>query len=166
MAYSTETQVRAWLSTLSTDNPPTTAVIDDRIDLGDKEIKQILGNTVNFTAIDADIAGGGSVPDWLNLLSQYKGGELTLVYYYGATRDVDTPNDIVYLQDKFNDMVMDIKDGKIGVGDYGTGAAKFENNYKNNVRPALGTDKYGEFQTEADLESSRELSDYNGINRD
>jgi hypothetical protein len=161
MAYSTAAEIREWLGNFAETTRLPDATITQRIAQGDEILIVDLGNLIDFTAVDA----AASTPPFINLLSEYKGAELTLVYLNGVNRGLEEAGDIKYFRDLYNGMVEKIRAGEIDTGDYTTGTNTFSNDYKTNVRPALGTDKYGQFETETDLENSRPLNDYSGISR-
>jgi hypothetical protein len=155
MAYSTATEIREWLVNFAETQRLTDTVIDQRIAQADEIIKVDLSNSLDFDVIDA----AATVPSFVNLLSEYKSCELVLFYLNGVNRGDSLPGDIEYFMKMYNSLVNDIKDGKTDTGDYGTSVSVYEYNYKNDVRPPLGTDKYGEFETENDMESYRPLDD-------
>lgn len=133
--------------------------IEDRIDQGDKYIKSKLANLVDFTIIDAL----ATVPDWLNCLSQYMAMDLCLSRVYGAKRDAADVSDIVYWQDKFNELLKECQDGDI---DFGTAvvSSTFTWDARRQVKPAFGPgyepdedmDDYGEYKNLEDLQDDRE----------
>lgn len=135
--------------------------IEDRIDQGDKYIKSKLANLVDFTIIDALV----TVPNWLNCLSQYMAMDLCLSRVYGAKRDAAEVSDIVYWQDKFDELLKECLAGEIDFGTAATGTSTFEWDARRHVRPMLGTgttpdaykeDNYGEYVELEDLQDDRE----------
>ena len=135
--------------------------IEDRIDQGDKFIKSKLAKMVDFDTIDALAA----VPNWLNCLSQYMAMDLCLSRVYGAKRDADEVSDIVYWQDKFNELLQECLDGEVDFGTAATGADTFTWDARRHVKPAFGPgtppdayneDNYGEYEDLEDLQADRE----------
>ena len=56
----------------------------------------------------------------VNMLAIYKSVELTLVKYYGATRQVDTVSDIEYWRKKYDSLMEKILEGEIKIVAAGT----------------------------------------------
>lgn len=156
MAYSTVDQLRNNEKELLRDPPITDAIVTQRIEMSDNIVKIDLGNVINFTGMP-EIVDVPATPNYINLCSQYKTVEMCLVYFYSAKRDIDEVSDIQYWQKLYNDLVQQIKDGLIELGDFGTGVQTFSNRAKPEVEPALGTDKYGEFEDLEDLQSERPI---------
>ena len=157
MAYSTVDQLKANLKNVNTNvsAPDIAAVGAHRITQADKYIEMDLNNIVDFSSMP----GYATCPAWLNLLSQYKAAELTLVYYYGAKRDVTEVSDITNYQNEYKKIRKDLFKGKISLGNYGTGVVDFQNRAKPDVEPALGVAQYGEFETLEDLQTARPTDD-------
>jgi len=158
MAYSTVTQIRNNDSKLNDTDRISDAVITDRISIADKHVETDLSNIINFSAIVV-------TPDFINLLSQYKATEMSLVYLYGAIRKASEKDDIVYWSEAYNNMLDDIKSGRIELVDgsdpavsIALGPQTFTNEAKNNIEPALGTGKFMGWQTKDDLENERPIN--------
>ena len=134
--------------------------IEDRIDQGDKFIKSKLSNLVDFTVIGAM----ATVPDWLNCLSQYIAMDLCLSRVYGAKRDAAQVSDIVYWQDKFNELLMECQNGEIDFGTAASGNSTFTWDSRRHVKPMFGpaynpeeqSSDNGEYKNLEDLQDDRE----------
>lgn len=140
--------------------------IEDRIDQGDKFIRTKLSHMVDFDVIDAM----ATVPDWLNCLSQYMAMDLCLSFIYGAKRDANQVSDIVYWQDKFNELLTECQNGDIDFGTGSTGTDTFTWDARRHVKPMLGPAKtptesgndYGEYIDLDDLQDDREYDTTGG----
>lgn len=156
MAYSTVAQIKANETELNSSNYD--AVITDRIAQADKIIETEFANVIDFTSMPA-IGDTPATPDYVNLLSQYKATELSLVYYHSAKRDVTEVNDIKYYIDMYNNLKKQILDGTIDLGDYGLGLTTYDSDYmaKPDVAPVFGEAEYGDYISDTDLADEREL---------
>lgn len=156
MAYSTVEQLRDNEKELLRNPPITDDIINQRISMADNIVKIDLSNVVNFDSMP-EITDTPVTPTYINLCSQYKTVEMCLVYFYSAKRDITEVSDIQYWQKMYNDLVMQIKDGLIDLGDFGTGVVAFVNRAKPDVEPALGQNQYGEFASLEDLQEDRPI---------
>jgi hypothetical protein len=111
MAYSTDAQFRGNVPRIDTDEYSVIAV-EGRIVEADKEINQDVSTCIDTSLIPA-IDDASATPDYINLLSQYKTAELSLVAIYGYKREVTEVSDIQYWQKKYDDKLAEIKSGSI-----------------------------------------------------
>ena len=154
MAYSTETELRNNLSVATADRIAS-IVVTTRIAQADLRIKADLSKIIDFDEI-------GTTPTFINLLSQYKTAELCLVYAYGTKRKADEQTDIDYWKKEYNNLIDMINNDEVELVDgdgtsISTGHQTFTNTAKNNIEPALGIDKYGDFIDKDDLEDERPI---------
>jgi len=154
--YSTVTQLR--------NNVPriTAGVLDDalitsRISEADKKVETDLGNIVDFSAMPL-ITDIPATPDYINLASQYKTAELSLVAVFSSKRMAVEVTDWEYWQTKYNDLIADILAGNVALGAFASGTSVFnsDNFPRDGIEPALGQAKYGEWANEDDIEDIRE----------
>jgi hypothetical protein len=130
------------------------ASVEDRIDEADKFIESKLSKIIDFDEVT--YADGTTTPEYINLLSQYKTAELSLVAVYGLKRDVDGQVDIEYWKKAFMELLMEIMNGEIDITDEAIGSIAFTNNVREDVPPALGMGEQGGFIDEDDLGTQRE----------
>ena len=124
------------------------------IDQADNIIESDLSKVIDFdevTALD-DL----TTPNYINLLSQYKTAERCLVSKFGAKRLVEEQSDRQYWETEYNDLIEDIIDGTVDIADEALGTSSFQNNVRNDVKPALGQGEQGGFIDEDDLEDQNE----------
>jgi hypothetical protein len=153
--YSTVAELRANLPTILS------TVYDDtkvgtRITQADINVIVDLSGVVDFDAVDAL----ATVPNVINLLSQYKTAEKVIYANYGLKITTSEIPDIEYWRAQYNTLIDKVIAGEINILDVDgnsvmAGISSFSNYAKNNIRPALGNDKYGEFISKGDLESER-----------
>ena len=158
MAYSSVAQLRANQVSLDSDTIDDTAV-DTRIVEADKKIRSDLKKVIDFSLITVDYTDS-NFPEFLNILSQYKTAELSIVYAYGAKRSIEEETDRQYWAREYNDLkgeilndetVLELTDGTSLAG----GTQTYTRGATENIEPALGTGKWGAFQTDEELEQER-----------
>ena len=154
MAYSTEAELRNNVSIATVGNI-SSANVTQRIAVADKVIETDLNNVIDFDEIVV-------TPDFVNLLSQWKTAELCLVYMYGKKRKVEENSDIDYWQGLYDKLINDILMGVVTLEDGSTpavsiskGQQAFANTAKDNIEPALGEGKWGDFVTKDELAEDR-----------
>lgn len=96
-----------------------------------------------------------AVPDFINLLSQYKTAEMALVYLYSRKRQGKEDDDIQYWHDMYMSLLDKVLNGEISLGDYSLGIGKFANTARNGVKPALGVGKWGGHYYKEDMQIDR-----------
>lgn len=170
MAYSTVAQLRNNV-TKADSSEITDPNVDDRIAEADKEVEQDLANWIDFTLVPA-IGDSPATPDFINKLSQYKTAELVLIKLFGAKRAADEVSDIQYWEKKYSNpdpasgetiglleritaggIPLELSDGT----DISKTSNKFTQDSRDNIKPALGLDELGEFESEEDLEDERPI---------
>jgi hypothetical protein len=162
MAYSTVAQLRSNIPQITTDEL-TDNEVKSRTTEGDKDIRTDLSSLIDFDLVPDTDPPDSTNPEFLNKLSQFKTCEYSLVALHGANRKVQEVSDVQYWQKKYEDYLAVVLSGKIPIelGD-GTSIIKSGQRYtqdsKADVKPALGTDKNGEFLTETELEDLRPLN--------
>ena len=154
MAYSTEAEFRANVS-IGTVANITKVNVDLRIIQADFKIAVDLSSLIDFNAIVV-------TPSYINILSQYKTAELCLVYMYGKKRKVEDNSDIEYWRGEYDMLIKSIVDGQVELVDgsdpvvsISSGQSTFSNTAKSGIKPALGSGKYGDFVSKADLVTNR-----------
>jgi hypothetical protein len=156
--YSTAAQAKSNNSHLSP--KLSDANIEDRIDQADKHIKSKLSHLVDFDVIDAM----ATVPNWLNMLSQYLSMVFCIARLYGAKRDISEVSDLKWWQDMYEELLEECMKGEIDFGTAATGTDSFTWDARRNVKPAFGpaynpdenNDDYGEYKDLEDLQDDRE----------
>lgn len=155
MAYSTVAQLRANIKGATETNIDDT-IVTDRIANADNEIESLLSSVIDFTLIV-------TTPDFINLLSQWKTCELSLVYLHGAKREALTVSDVDYWMKKFDALIAKILNGEIpledGTGISISGGATTYTNPKDGIIPGLGMGEYGEHESNDDLKDDEERSE-------
>ena len=132
---------------------------EDRIDQADKHIKSKLSKLVDFTVIDAL----ATVPDWLNMLSQYLSCVFACASVYGAKREAAEVTDLKFWQNMFDELLAECQSGEIDFGSAAT-TGIFTWDSRRNVKPAFGPaltptrdmNDYGEYKDLEDLQDDRE----------
>ena len=154
MAYSTEAELRANISLATTDNI-SQAVVLDRLDEADTEIKTDLSLIVDFDSIVA-------TPTFINKLAQFKTCELCLIYMFGSKRKADDITDVDYWVNKYNKLLAQVVNGEIALEDgsdpavgISKGQQSFTNSARDDIEPALGSGKWGDFKNLTELERDR-----------
>lgn len=157
MAYSTEVEFRANVS-IGTVANISVASVASRIAQADLKIQTDLGQIIDFSAIVI-------TPTFINILAQYKTAELCLVYMYGKKRKVEENSDIDYWMNCYNMLLEAVIAGEVPLEDGSTpaigiagGQQTFSNTAKDNIEPALGDAKWGDFETKADKALNRPTS--------
>lgn len=157
--YSTKEQLDANLVKITL--KLTDAQKENRIDQADKHIKSKLSKLVDFTVIDAM----ATVPDWLNMLSQYLSCVFAIAAVYGAKRDAAEVTDLKFWLDMFNELLMEALSGEVDFGTASTGTSTFNWDARRQVKPMFGPgtppkaydeNNYGEYIDLEDLQDDRE----------
>lgn len=157
--YSTKEQLDANLEKITL--KLSDAAKEDRIDQADKHIKSKLSKLVDFTIIDAL----ATVPDWLNMLSQYLSCVFAIARVYGAKREAKNVSDLSFWWDMFTELLKECMMGEVDFGDAATGTTDFTWDARRHVKPMFGTgtppddydeDNYGEYIDLEDLQDDRE----------
>jgi hypothetical protein len=147
--YSTTAQLRNNCQNL------TTAVISDvqvltRIAMADNTIETDLSKVADFTLMPVTII------DTINLLSQYKTAELSLVYAYSAKRLKDSESDINYWKKLYDDLIAKILAGEISLGVIAKTIFAYSNESRDGVTPALGLGERGEYANDETVKAFRD----------
>lgn len=151
--YSTITQLRNNIR-LITASVMSDTEVTTRIEMADDILETDLSKLVDFSLLPSP------VPDYINLLSQYKTCELSLAYAYSAKRLKDSFSDIEYWRDMYKILLDKILAGEIDLGVAGLGTLEFDNTHRVDIRPALGHGEYGEFANDDSIKSFR--NEYGG----
>lgn len=151
MAYSTIKEVRSNENILETASSPdlTNDVIWNRIIRADRIVRIDLSNVAVFTFDDED------TPETINMLSNYKATELCLVWLYTRKRQGLDQDDIEYWHNMYEALLEKALSGEADLGVAASGTGLFENSAREDVEPALGTAKWGEFQPLSELQDER-----------
>lgn len=154
MAYSTTTELQNNVKIIEntfTGAGEAVAFSTERIALADKIVKVDLSKYVDFSSVPDD-----ETTNVINLLSQYKAAEMSLLRIVGLKRRDKENDDISTWQYLYNSLLDKIKSGELNVelAD-GTNVTSsnmtFTNVAKPNIRPAQGYDKYGEWLNNDDM---------------
>lgn len=151
MAYSTIKELRSNEEVLKEASSPdlTDDVILNRIDRADKKVRVDLSNVAVFTFDDDD------TPETINMLSNFKATELVLIWLYTRKRVGVDQDDIDYWRNEYEELKDQAMSGEASLGIAASGTATFTNAARKDVEPALGTDKWGDFQTLEELQEER-----------
>jgi hypothetical protein len=168
MAYSTQTQLENNVEVLERTYPTAgdrTAIADERIALADSIVKTDCGRYIDFDLVPA-VGASPATPEFINLLSQYKSAEMTLVRLSSAIRKNKEMHDITYWQDLYNALKEKIADGLIDLElsdgtTIGRGGQTVSKRGKANtdITPYFGHRKYGRWANNTDLEEIRQTDD-------
>lgn len=155
MAYSTIEQFRNNVLKLEQSGDYANLKVTDKIVQADSIIGQDLAGIVDFSVVP-NIDDSPATPDFINLLSQFKVAEMSLVAKFGGKRDVDEVSDIQYWQKLYTELLEKIIDGLIalelsdGTG-VGKGKQRFVREARKGAEPILGLGEYHEFLTSAEI---------------
>ena len=132
------------------------------ITTADQNVRVDIGNVVN-TALIPVYGANPNTPEFVNLLSQYKSAEISLVRMSGAHRQVTEIGDIDYWKGMYTTLLATVLAGKIPFtlsngNSIGTGVMTFSNDALPDVEPYFGNDKYGGWADKDDLIDIRETT--------
>lgn len=166
MAYSTQTQLESNVKILEktiTDSGERTTLANERIALADTMVEVDCGRFIDFSLVPA-VGDDPATPGFINLLSQYKSAEMTLVRLSSSIRKNKEMHDITYWQELYNELKEKIANGEIDLElsdgtSISAGGNLFTNRAKPDIDPYMGQNKYGTWASNADLKEIREDDD-------
>lgn len=128
------------------------ALVTDRIAAADKCVRSNLSGVIDFSLV-TDTPAGCPIP--MNLLSQYKTCELSLVFKYSAKRMALEQTDYQYWQKLYNDLLAKIMSGEVDLDIAGADTKTFTQDHRKGVSPALGQGINGEYLNEDEIKNLR-----------
>jgi len=94
-----------------------TEVLDTDLRHRIKEAEQTVEVDLSDVLTSAQITTIGNSSTVLNMLTLYKAVELSLVYYFGASRRVKDVDDVQYYSDMYNSLLEKVLTGKVKISD-------------------------------------------------
>jgi len=113
---------------------------------------------ISFTSVP-ELSTDTNFPKVVNILSQYQAAILCLVNLFGAKREAEEVSDIQRFEGIIDGWRQRFREGFVLQLPDGTslaaGTAEYTQSSRKGIRPALGSDELGEYETEEELLARR-----------